>query len=187
MPDPAAAPRGGPGPQGTAQVAAPERRTHPLRTPVTLAQLRQIAAAAARGWVDDNAPSMGAALAYYTLFSLAPERTLHMSSFTKLIAPGVLGPMTRMVLVNAIYFYGGWEQEFKKERTKDAPFFPADGSKMTAPLMSANCESLRYAERDGVQIAELPYKGGRLAMVVVLPKAGGLAAAEQLVAKEGLG
>ena len=32
----------------------------------------EIAIAAARKWVDDRAPSMGAALAYYTAFSLAP-------------------------------------------------------------------------------------------------------------------
>ena len=49
-----------------------QRRFHPLRTPVTLAQLGQITRAAAKGWLDDNAPSMGAALAYYTLFSMAP-------------------------------------------------------------------------------------------------------------------
>ena len=49
-----------------------QRRFHHLRSPVTLAQLRQIAQAAAQGWLADNAPSMGAALAYYTLFSMAP-------------------------------------------------------------------------------------------------------------------
>ncbi len=48
------------------------RRFHHLRAPVTLAQLWQIARAAGQGWFDDNAPSMGAALAYYTLFSMAP-------------------------------------------------------------------------------------------------------------------
>ena len=35
-------------------------------------QLWQLAKGAARGWVDDGAPSMGAALAFYTIFSLAP-------------------------------------------------------------------------------------------------------------------
>ena len=49
-----------------------QRRFHHLRSPVTPAQLWQITRAAARGWLDDNAPSMGAALAYYTLFSMAP-------------------------------------------------------------------------------------------------------------------
>jgi len=32
----------------------------------------QIVRAAARAWVRDRAPSMGAAIAYYTIFSLAP-------------------------------------------------------------------------------------------------------------------
>jgi membrane protein len=35
-------------------------------------QLWQLAQCSLRGWVDDAAPSMGAALAFYTLFSLAP-------------------------------------------------------------------------------------------------------------------
>jgi membrane protein len=33
---------------------------------------KRLAACAVRGWIDDAAPSMGAALAFYTLFSLAP-------------------------------------------------------------------------------------------------------------------
>lgn len=63
---------GAPQADDAAAAATPRSPTHPLRATVTLAQLRRIAVAAARGWVDDNAPSMGAALAYYTLFSMAP-------------------------------------------------------------------------------------------------------------------
>jgi membrane protein len=37
-----------------------------------LRQIRAIATASVAAWVDDRAPSMGAALAYYTLFSIAP-------------------------------------------------------------------------------------------------------------------
>jgi membrane protein len=47
-------------------------RFHHFHAPVTFTQLWQITRAAAKGWIDDNAPSMGAALAYYTLFSMAP-------------------------------------------------------------------------------------------------------------------
>ncbi|EIT72215.1 MULTISPECIES: YihY/virulence factor BrkB family protein [Hydrocarboniphaga] len=42
------------------------------RIPLTFAQLKQIGRLAAEGWVDDNASSMGAAIAYYTMLSLAP-------------------------------------------------------------------------------------------------------------------
>lgn len=40
-----------------------------MRSPASLFRLF---VAAGRGWVDDYAPSMGAAIAYYTVFSLAP-------------------------------------------------------------------------------------------------------------------
>jgi membrane protein len=37
-----------------------------------LSQLGQLVKCAVRGWIDDAAPSMGAALAFYTVFSLTP-------------------------------------------------------------------------------------------------------------------
>jgi len=39
---------------------------------LSAAELKRLAACSLRGWIDDAAPSMGAALAFYTLFSLAP-------------------------------------------------------------------------------------------------------------------
>ena len=39
---------------------------------MTVKDLWGLVKAAASGWVDDYAPSMGAALAYYTMFSIAP-------------------------------------------------------------------------------------------------------------------
>src|SRR3954468_6967134 len=43
------------------------------------ASLWELAKQSASAWVDDYAPSMGAALAYYTLFSLAPLLLLAIS------------------------------------------------------------------------------------------------------------
>src|SRR5918996_1887648 len=39
---------------------------------MTLSELRQLMVAATHSWIEDRAPSMGAAIAYYTVFSLAP-------------------------------------------------------------------------------------------------------------------
>jgi membrane protein len=39
---------------------------------LTLRELGHLSKGAIRGWIDDAAPSMGASLAFYTLFSLAP-------------------------------------------------------------------------------------------------------------------
>ncbi|NWY12728.1 SPB6 protein, partial [Aphelocoma coerulescens] len=39
-----------------------------------------------------------------------------------LLAEGIVDSLTRLVLVNAIYFKGNWEKQFDKERTTERPF-----------------------------------------------------------------
>jgi len=55
--------------------------------PLKLQQLCGLVRQAVAAWVDDYAPSMGAALAYYTLFSIAPLLLIAIS-----IAGLVFGP-----------------------------------------------------------------------------------------------
>lgn len=40
----------------------------------------------------------------------------------ELLAAGVVDSMTKLVLVNAIYFKGMWKDKFRKQDTTDAPF-----------------------------------------------------------------
>ncbi len=46
--------------------------TLPPRLPMTVKDIRLLIDKSVNAWVDDYAPSMGAAIAYYTLFSIAP-------------------------------------------------------------------------------------------------------------------
>ncbi|NWW88346.1 SPB6 protein, partial [Rhynochetos jubatus] len=39
-----------------------------------------------------------------------------------LLAEGIVDSLTRLVLVNAIYFKGNWEKQFEKEGTTEMPF-----------------------------------------------------------------
>ena len=87
---------------------------------------------------------------------------------TGLIQPGALGPATRLVLVNAIYFKGSWAREFNKHSTTQAPFTVAPNQKPEVPLMNLTAD-FKYAEVDGLQLLELPYAGDELGMVVLLP------------------
>ena len=50
------------------------------KLPHAVQEAIDIVGEAAQGWSDDNAPSMGAALAYYTLFSIAPLLLIVISS-----------------------------------------------------------------------------------------------------------
>jgi serpin B len=85
-----------------------------------------------------------------------------------LLGPGMIATDTRLVLTNAIYFKGFWETPFKKEMTKEGPFTLLDGKEVQAPMMH-DTRPFRYMKEEGLQVLEMPYKGGELAMVVLLP------------------
>lgn len=87
----------------------------------------------------------------------------------ELIKPDVLDPLTRLVLTNAIYFKGQWDQKFKKELTKDAGFSLLSKQKVQVPFMSQQ-GSFNYMEEDGLQALELAYAGGDLSMLILLPE-----------------
>ncbi len=99
----------------------------------------------------------------------------------KLLPEGSLTDLTRMVLVNAIYFKASWQHGFKKADTADGDFTKADGTKTTAKLMTQakNEFPMAVLPGNGLSIIELPYKGSSLAMDVILPDdAAGLPAVE---------
>jgi serpin B len=103
-----------------------------------------------------------------------------------LIPAGALTTLTRLVLVNAIYFKGAWKTPFSSRATKMEPFFGRGGTK-DAPLMHQRVEA-RYVERSDAQVLELPYASGTLVMDVILPNApDGLATVDRAIATDGFG
>jgi serpin B len=95
-----------------------------------------------------------------------------------LIPPGALTPMTKMILVNAIYFKGDWLKAFKKTATREEPFF--HGAAATrVPMMQGKIPA-RIVELPDLQVLELPYQGNEVVMLIALPRAtNGLAAIEK--------
>jgi serpin B len=94
-----------------------------------------------------------------------------------LIPQGAIDAMTRLVLTNAIYFNAAWQVPFDENQTEDGTFHRLDGSKLSTPMMQAS-ESFGYAASEGVQVVELPYSGGELSMVILLPAEGAFTAFE---------
>jgi serpin B len=86
-----------------------------------------------------------------------------------LIAPGGIDPLTRLVLTNAIYFNAAWMFPFKVEATGDEPFYLLDGGEVSVSMMKQT-EYFGYAEGDDYQVVTLPYDGGELSMLILLPE-----------------
>jgi serpin B len=86
-----------------------------------------------------------------------------------LLHKGDLTSDTKLVLTNAIYFKGEWASQFKKDQTKDEPFYLAADKKAAAPLMNQRGD-FSYFDGGTFQALELPYAGKNLSMVVLLPK-----------------
>lgn len=90
-----------------------------------------------------------------------------------LVPSGVLNGLTRMVLVNAIYFKGSWAREFPAGATSPDAFHGLDGREARVPFMHQT-ENLRTAQGDGFLAVELPYEGNEISLLALLPDAGTL-------------
>ena len=97
-----------------------------------------------------------------------------------LIPKGAIDKSTRLVLTNAIYFKGTWVKQFDVKDTTVKDFNVSPGKTVQADMMSMTGENARfnYSETDKAQILELPYSGGDLSMLVLLPKNGNLGSLE---------
>lgn len=107
-----------------------------------------------------------------TINSWVADRTA--DRIEELIASGVLSPMTRLVLTNAVYLKAPWETPFDEGATAPGRFTGLDGTTTEVDLMAVD-DSFRYARVGDVQAVELPYLGGELAMLVIVPDAGSFA------------
>jgi serine protease inhibitor len=132
-----------------------------------------------------------------------------------LIPAKALPPTTPMVVTNAVYFKGQWDEPFAAAQTRAEPFTLADGTKTDCRLMLdhhrggvpyaafnpdgtpfatpqrvAKDEAARgptYPGEGGFTMIELPYKGRELAMLVIAPRSpAGLPALEARLTADNL-
>ena len=88
-----------------------------------------------------------------------------------LIPDGVFNTRTRLTLVNAIYFHGFWQSQFKKEATFPQQFFVSKDEKVEVQMMhlAANFKHIKDSGELACQVLELPYQGKDLSMLIFLP------------------
>jgi serpin B len=99
-----------------------------------------------------------------------------------LIPPGVISDVTRLVLVNAIWFKASWETQFDPDSTADGTFTLLDGATVTVPMMNGG-GMMPYATGDGYEYLRIPYAGDA-SMVIILPSEGRFAEVTQSLNSE---
>ncbi len=75
---------------------------------------------------------------------------------------------TRLILTNAIYFKGRWQQSFDNVLTRETNWYGPNYT-YKVPTMHQSGSYLYFANKE-FQALDLTYTGGQLAMLVVLPK-----------------
>ena len=133
-------------------------------------------------FLEDAEAAYGAPVESLNFVTQAEESRQYINSWVsdvtqekipEFLSPGVVGPSTVMVLVNAIYFKGDWAEQFDPVRTNESAVFTRDDAQEVAVAMMSNDIDLPYRELDdGTQVVELPYAGDELSMTVILPPEG---------------
>jgi serpin B len=99
----------------------------------------------------------------------------------ELLSPDMFQDPVALVLTNAVYFNAAWEHQFKKSETGDGSFRLRSGQTITVPMMRqtasfrmGSAALYRCGETRcpgwGYRAIELPYDGGELAMLIIVPE-----------------
>jgi len=94
-----------------------------------------------------------------------------------LLPPGSITGLTRMVLVNAVYFNAAWLHPFEVSATQPGDFNLLDGSAVQTDMMQQT-ELFGYLDGENFTALELHYDGGEMSMVIIVPDSGQYAAFE---------
>jgi serpin B len=86
-----------------------------------------------------------------------------------LIPQGSLTPLTRLVLVNAMYIKSSWKYPFSKHRTRQKDFTTASGAASGKMFMQLQQKNIPYYEHDDFLAIELPYTTPDLSLLVIRP------------------
>ncbi len=76
---------------------------------------------------------------------------------------------SKLILTNAVYFNAEWKYPFITKSTKKDKFTTVENKVVTVNMMYHK-EKYKYFENKGLQAIELPYKGDKLSMIVIMPK-----------------
>jgi serpin B len=85
---------------------------------------------------------------------------------------GSIKDSTKLVLTNAVYFLAEWLLKFDISRTYNKDFIKLNGNKVSVPTMQMSYMDFKFKQSGNYKVLELPYKGQRIVMDIILPDSG---------------
>jgi len=85
-----------------------------------------------------------------------------------LIPDGAIKPLTRMVLINAIYLNAAWKHPFSVDLTMGEPFYLPDQNIVEVDMMSQTLNT-SFLKNEKISLVEIPYIGEDLSMLIIMP------------------
>ncbi|KAM6445220.1 serpin B10-like [Rhynochetos jubatus] len=87
-----------------------------------------------------------------------------------LLLPGSVDSLTRLVLINVLYFKGTWATKFEAGATRQRPFRINTHTTKPVPMMYLSDKfNWTYIESVQTDVLELPYVGNDVSMFILLP------------------
>jgi serpin B len=132
-------------------------------------------------YLDTLSVHYGASIEYLDFGGHAEESRQTINQWVKdhtagyideLLPPNSIDGFTYLVLANTVYFIADWLHQFDPDYTFQVPFTLLDGSQVDVPIMYGE-ETMPYYEGSGYRAMAMPYRGGEVSMILIVPDEGG--------------
>jgi serpin B len=100
------------------------------------------------------------------------------------LPPDAIHSLTRLVLVNTVYFDAKWDRPFNATSTRELPFYRPDSTTVAVPMMRGMPDSTPYTAGVDWQAVQLSYKNTSMAMFIILPRPGKLLDVERMLSAQ---
>ncbi|KAL1774951.1 serpin B8 [Sigmodon hispidus] len=88
---------------------------------------------------------------------------------SEVLSPGTVCSLTKLVLVNAMYFKGKWKAQFDRKYTRGMHFKTNQEKKTVQMMFKHDKFKMGHVDEVNMQVLVLPYAEEELCMVILLP------------------